>query len=605
MLRDRVGRLVAVVGMVTGLWLLAGPAAAETGLKLVLNPYAEVDWENVERHKANFHTHTTESDGRMGPDQIIQEYHDRGYGILAISDHNLTTYPWQEWGKDPAELRMLAVPGNELSRHHHTLSLFCDFVSSSRDINEVLGQVGAVEGVAVLCHPAMHWPRDNRQVPGLQVRLTPELRALTQRDFTVEAWFRTTSKGRNILMGNFAGGQGGALNLELHTDNRVRVYVEPPNGGQTVDLNVAPSALGIDTRDGEWHHLAGVRRGDVVALYLDGRLVAEKADTAGAYDLLGAAYFIGRDSRTGSTTFEGDIDDVRLWARALTGDELAAIAGGAALGRSERVSAGGLIAQYTFEPPTGAAAEDNLAVKEVADTSGSAHGPFTAVATPQGAPALTAETPRALRRSRMAVRFEAPEESHHEVPDAVVADYAQLFKDHPHLLGLEVSNGTRPLREYPLDRNLWDKLLMAKMPTRPVWGFSNDDTHTAVHLGRDWNLVLTPSLEREAVLKAVKRGSFYLASMRIHTGESGSIRHTPLIRRIEHDAAAGTITVEGYENGLPLAAEKYHWIADGKKVHTGPTLNYRRVRGIDNYVRAELVGTGGMAWTNAFGFAAR
>lgn len=56
------------------------------------------------------------------------------------------------------------------------------------------------------------------------------LASVTQGGFTAAAWFRTTDTGRNILMGNYGDAGAGHLNLELHTDNRVRVYINPDAG---------------------------------------------------------------------------------------------------------------------------------------------------------------------------------------------------------------------------------------------------------------------------------------------------------------------------------------------------------------------------------------
>jgi len=49
-----------------------------TQLKIVADPYRGVDWESIQHHKANFHTHTTESDGGLKPEQVIDEYRNRG-----------------------------------------------------------------------------------------------------------------------------------------------------------------------------------------------------------------------------------------------------------------------------------------------------------------------------------------------------------------------------------------------------------------------------------------------------------------------------------------------------------------------------------------------
>ena len=58
--------------------------------------------------------------------------------------------------------------------------------------------------------------------------MTEPFRDVTRSDFTIEARFKTTDQGRNILMGNYDG-KAGALNLELHQGNTVRVYVQPPD----------------------------------------------------------------------------------------------------------------------------------------------------------------------------------------------------------------------------------------------------------------------------------------------------------------------------------------------------------------------------------------
>jgi hypothetical protein len=57
--------------------------------------------------------------------------------------------------------------------------------------------------------------------------------------------------------------------------------------------------------------------------------------------------------------------------------------------------------------------------------------------------------------------------------------YQNYYMQYPVLVGMEVYNqGDR----YPNDRVLWDELLTSMMPGRPIWGYSNDDMHSASHL---------------------------------------------------------------------------------------------------------------------------
>lgn len=125
-------------------------------IKVVVDPYSAVDWIAHQRHKANMHTHTTQSDGAMNPAQVIDEYKARGYSILAITDHNRCTYPWENWGRYPDLLGMLAIAGNEPSDHHHLNSFFVPFTTTSTSVDLTLTQVGLAGGLAVLNHPGRY-----------------------------------------------------------------------------------------------------------------------------------------------------------------------------------------------------------------------------------------------------------------------------------------------------------------------------------------------------------------------------------------------------------------------------------------------------------------
>lgn len=145
------------------------------------DPYADVDWANAERHRANLHTHTTVSDGLMNPHTVVDLYHEMGYTVLAITDHNAVTYPWTNFSqiepsersinaleegrlqtdsldyedRDPDALGMIAIQGNELSSHHHTGSFFNDH-NNTTNIHDSLIAVAEKEGMAMLYHPGRY-----------------------------------------------------------------------------------------------------------------------------------------------------------------------------------------------------------------------------------------------------------------------------------------------------------------------------------------------------------------------------------------------------------------------------------------------------------------
>lgn len=148
------------------------------------NPYEKVDWKEYGRFKGELHTHTTRSDGHLSPNEVVDRYHDLGFSILAITDHNEVTFPWQEFSsfkandrvserrekemyylpdekiynyenRDPDSLGMIAIQGNEISHHHHMGSYFCDHEDRDNLLNEyeTLEAIAAKDGLAVLNHP--------------------------------------------------------------------------------------------------------------------------------------------------------------------------------------------------------------------------------------------------------------------------------------------------------------------------------------------------------------------------------------------------------------------------------------------------------------------
>lgn len=315
---------------------------------LSVDPYRDVNWETAHRHHGNFHTHTTESDGKQHPADVIDAYHRLGHEVLAITDHNKATWPWTAFGRDPEELGMVAVPGNELSRTQHTLSLFSELESDTRDHEEALRQVQEVGGVSVLAHPGRYW--------GLE----------------------------------------------------------------------------------------------------EGR-----------------------------------------------------------------------------------------------------------------------------------------------VPDEVRDRYVRFFETYPSLIGIEVVNQTD---RFPEDRALWDALLTALMPGRPVWGMANDDSHNPGHIGLNLNVLLLTELNRESVRDALETGRFYFSSVATHPEDVQSLEQTPRIRELSYDPYERILRLEAVAGGHPVPEASISWIsAGGVIVHRGSVIDLDEVEGSRAYLRAEILGEGGTTFTQPFG----
>ncbi len=69
---------------------------------------------------ADLHTHTTASDGKLTPDELIAEAHSAGVSMLAITDHD-TINAYKQLSPAPAGLEI--VPGIELSSRWRKLGI--------------------------------------------------------------------------------------------------------------------------------------------------------------------------------------------------------------------------------------------------------------------------------------------------------------------------------------------------------------------------------------------------------------------------------------------------------------------------------------------------
>ncbi len=143
----------------------AGTVMAEetnSSTQLAVNPYKGIDWSSIQQCRANFHAHTTRSDGRMDPPDVIDVYHEAGYSILAITEHDhytdAITWPWSKWDRDPVELGMLAVQGNEIFQFNDVGSLFNGYSHSPpglsiEEVKEGLDEITSRHGLALFYHP--------------------------------------------------------------------------------------------------------------------------------------------------------------------------------------------------------------------------------------------------------------------------------------------------------------------------------------------------------------------------------------------------------------------------------------------------------------------
>ncbi|HEU5060475.1 MAG TPA: LamG-like jellyroll fold domain-containing protein [Kofleriaceae bacterium] len=240
-------------------------------------------------------------------------------------------------------------------------------VACSGEVSEPdRGGGGADAGVAASC-PEQPANRGALLLDGHTGHVTmgaaPELGLAT---FTVEAWVRRD--GRGLEAGT---GEGGVRLVPIASKGRGEA------DGSPLDCNYAfgfaGDVLGADFEDaasganhpvigkteipvGEWHHTAVSYDGTTWRLYVDGVLDAEKE--AGATPRADSIQHFAIGTTMSSTGvpagyLEGAIDEVRVWSRARSGEEIAA-------SMYSAVSAGdGLVSRWALDPGSAGEAPDS------------------------------------------------------------------------------------------------------------------------------------------------------------------------------------------------------------------------------------------------------
>ena len=144
-------------------------------------------------------------------------------------------------------------------------------------------------------------------------------------DFSIAVWIRLGSlaQDQEIIqksVGTYPNEQ--AYFLEFDTPNALRFVLRDSSANQN-DLSI-PTQL----TTGNWYLVAGVRSGNTNQLYLDGNLIGSQVSGSTANTGAGGIARIGRLAPNPSNIdryFLGDMDELALYSRALSPDEIASV----------------------------------------------------------------------------------------------------------------------------------------------------------------------------------------------------------------------------------------------------------------------------------------
>ena len=149
------------------------------------------------------------------------------------------------------------------------------------------------------------------------------------RDWTVSAWVKTVASGMVVTKMGFVGGSNpDGWGVSVSANGTVGAVLHKSGAG-TVNIFAGDGAT---VNDGQWHHIAVIfNRAGSMTRHVDGELSGTQY---GLSSLSGQSIDntrqlrIGARDQTGDEVyFDGVIDDVRVYARALSVEEIAVLAG--------------------------------------------------------------------------------------------------------------------------------------------------------------------------------------------------------------------------------------------------------------------------------------
>ena len=136
--------------------------------------------------------------------------------------------------------------------------------------------------------------------------------------FSIAMWCYHMDTTRAILFGDYQLSGGIGFNIELKTNHIFRFYWNNnPDYSSTVDV-------GLNT----WTHVAVTYDGSSLCFYKNGVIENTVSITLAALNKTSGSFYLGRDSRTGTTALNGKLNDVRIYDHCLSRQEVKDLARG-------------------------------------------------------------------------------------------------------------------------------------------------------------------------------------------------------------------------------------------------------------------------------------
>ncbi|MCL2693466.1 MAG: hypothetical protein FWE81_08575, partial [Rikenellaceae bacterium] len=157
-----------VFSLFTGIIPVKAAAATEQSSNFIItNPYENVDWATYGQYKADFHAHSTNSDGANTVAQMVEDHYAKGFDIFTMTDHSVLTSNWDKTPGGVTSERKAAIEAgdgrdgrgmididncNEQSATDHINSFFAAYNDVVGGTNTMAGTIAAVQALGGITH---------------------------------------------------------------------------------------------------------------------------------------------------------------------------------------------------------------------------------------------------------------------------------------------------------------------------------------------------------------------------------------------------------------------------------------------------------------------
>ncbi len=134
-------------------------------------------------------------------------------------------------------------------------------------------------------------------------------------DFTISVWINHTVDTNGFVASSFGQAGGGGYGILLGGGGVV--YCRTDSGSGLTDSYTTTGVLPVD----EWHHVAVTLSSSSCSIYVDG---VDQTNTKGTHNLATSNYsfYVGARGDLGGEAYTGYIDELRIYNRSLSGDEI-------------------------------------------------------------------------------------------------------------------------------------------------------------------------------------------------------------------------------------------------------------------------------------------